>query len=60
MIIVYQNYQLKLISVLFQFFKGIFLKKRVVVCIHFLWFQYGFSLVGVNNKLTKTCEDVIE
>ena len=60
MIKVYQNYQQELISVLLQFFKGIFLKKIVVACFHLPWFQYVFDLTGVHDKLTKVGEDVIE
>ena len=60
MIKAYQNYQQKLISVLLEVFKGIYFKKSVVACFHLLWFQYVFALIGVDDKLTKAGEDVIE
>ena len=60
MIKAYQNYQQKIISVLLQFFKRLFFEKSVVACFYLPWFQYAFALIGVDDKLTKAGEDVIE
>lgn len=60
MIKAYQNSQEKLISLLLQFPKGTFFINGVVVCFHLPWFQYAFASIGMDEKLTKACEDVIE
>ena len=60
MIKAYQNYQEKLINLLFQFSKDSFFINSVVVCFHLPWFQYASALIGMNEKLTKTYEYVIE